>query len=501
MKKLNSIKSIAFFAIIGTMVFFSSCEKNEDPTIEKETFTDSRDGKVYNIIEIGSQTWMAENFAYKPTEGYWAYNNEENNVSTYGYLYTLETAKSICPEGWHFPSLDEWNQLFDNLGGTELAGNKMKEAGGAHWNSDDYGNKDITNSSGFTALPGGKYEDAFDAFRNVLDTPQAYNDIGYLCMLDGYYDVAEHYYQKAIKTSPSYYLKAHENIDRLERQRERGSSTQQVRTPPRTAPTPMAKQTSSTHDNVIAVNEAGVPVVTIAPVSSAAIVDNAEIASANDVTIVEKKESAIPVESPTVTNSPKQSSLAEISQPTAASVTAKNQPVVKPSETSEINTQPKVADTAVSSTTDTTVNASVSNSDSNKKPASYSTQGEQADYRKALALVRDGEFEDAAESFNSFLEIYPESSYADNASYWIGETYYVTRDFEPALETFTGLVKEFPDSPKVPDTRLKIGYIHYEQHDWSAAHEELSSIVSTYPDTEVAQLANARLKRMEDEGH
>ena len=118
-----------------------------------------------------------------------------------------------------------------------------------------------------------------------------------------------------------------------------------------------------------------------------------------------------------------------------------------------------------------------------------------------MRLPVDGQFEDAAESFNTFLATYPESSYADNASYWIGETYYVTRDFEPALEKFSGLVEDFPDSPKVPDTRLKIGYIHYEQHDWSAAREELTSIVSTYPDTEVAQLANARLKRMDDEDH
>ncbi len=191
MKKLNSIKSIAFFAIIGTMVFFSSCEKNEDPPIEMETFTDSRDGKVYNIVEIGSQTWMAENFAYKPAEGYWAYNNDENNVSTYGYLYTLETARSICPEGWHFPSLDEWNQLFDNLGGTELAGNKMKEAGGAHWNSDDYGNKDITNSSGFTALPGGKYEDAFDEFNYLGLYGFWWTESGAHALLTGNYADAE----------------------------------------------------------------------------------------------------------------------------------------------------------------------------------------------------------------------------------------------------------------------------------------------------------------------
>jgi tol-pal system protein YbgF len=132
---------------------------------------------------------------------------------------------------------------------------------------------------------------------------------------------------------------------------------------------------------------------------------------------------------------------------------------------------------------------------------SYGTKNEQSEYRKALALVRDGEFEAAAESFNVFLNQYPDSSYADNASYWIGETYYVTRDFSTALEVFTDLVNSYPGSSKVPDTRLKIGYIHYEKNDWETAHDVLTSIVKDYPDTEVAQLANARLMRMEDEGH
>jgi uncharacterized protein (TIGR02145 family) len=163
MKKL-SIQSIAMLAIIGTMVFCSYCTKDDDPLQGLETFTDSRDGKVYKTVEIGNQTWMAENFAYKPADGFWAYNDDENNVSTYGYLYTLETAKSICPDGWHFPSLDEWNELIDFLGGAEQAGIKMKETGGAHWDSEDYGNRDITNSSKFTALPGGYFEDAFNEF-------------------------------------------------------------------------------------------------------------------------------------------------------------------------------------------------------------------------------------------------------------------------------------------------------------------------------------------------
>ena len=134
----------------------------------------------------------------------------------------------------------------------------------------------------------GDYENAFDAFRNVLDTPQSYNDIGYLNMIDGNYDMAEIYFQKAIKASPSYYLKAHENIDKLERLRERGRVTRQVRSSTRAIPdTPTEDPTINSQDTVIAVSEAGVPVVKIAPVSTNAVVDissngNATVASKNN---------------------------------------------------------------------------------------------------------------------------------------------------------------------------------------------------------------------------
>ena len=61
-------------------------------------------------------------------------------------------ATSACPDGWHLPSDDEWTTLIDFLGGEDVAGGKMKETGTTHWNSPNTG---ATNSSGFTALPGG----------------------------------------------------------------------------------------------------------------------------------------------------------------------------------------------------------------------------------------------------------------------------------------------------------------------------------------------------------
>ena len=133
------------------------------------TFTDPRDGKVYQTVTIGNQEWMAENLAYEPSSGnYWAYDNDNSNVETYGYLYDWETALDVCPTGWHLPSDAEWTQLTDYLGGESVAGGKLKETGTTHWNSPNTG---ATNETGFTALPGG--------FRNNSGTFLKIGDYGY----------------------------------------------------------------------------------------------------------------------------------------------------------------------------------------------------------------------------------------------------------------------------------------------------------------------------------
>jgi uncharacterized protein (TIGR02145 family) len=124
-------------------------------------FTDNRDGKKYRTVKLGTQTWMAENLAYKSTEGCWAYKNDQNNVKVYGYMYNWETAKRACPSGWHLPSDAEWTILSDYLGGADVAGQKMKNTNG--WIKNGNGN----NSSRFSGLPGGYHMDGDDNFRTM----------------------------------------------------------------------------------------------------------------------------------------------------------------------------------------------------------------------------------------------------------------------------------------------------------------------------------------------
>ena len=149
-------------------------------------FYDIRDNTHYNVVKIGNQFWMAENLKYLPSVVgvttasdsipycyVYGYNGTSvaaakatSNYNTYGVLYNWQAAmagsssssanpsgvQAVCPSGWHLPSDAEWSQLTTFLGGENVAGNKLKEAGTTHWQTPV---NDATNETGFTALPGG----------------------------------------------------------------------------------------------------------------------------------------------------------------------------------------------------------------------------------------------------------------------------------------------------------------------------------------------------------
>jgi len=126
---------------------------------------------------------------------------------------------------------------------------------------------------------------------------------------------------------------------------------------------------------------------------------------------------------------------------------------------------------------------------------------EKAAYDAAFQALKELRYADAAQLFQDFLEQYPNSEYADNAQYWLGESYYVTRNYDIALQAFQVLLDQFPESPKVPDALLKIGYTHYELKQWDQARTALTQVEQNYPNTTLARLAASRLKSMRMEGH
>jgi len=99
-------------------------------------------------VEIGGQTWMAENMSYQPSSGRdWCYN-----CAKFGRLYDWSAALKLCPKGWHLPTREDWIVLVDYAGGEETAGAKLKSASG--WG------KNGTDEYGFSALPGRGRSDA-----------------------------------------------------------------------------------------------------------------------------------------------------------------------------------------------------------------------------------------------------------------------------------------------------------------------------------------------------
>lgn len=157
-------------------------------TVSSNTVTDI-DGNVYQTVTIGTHVWMAENLKVtryrngdaipivtnKDSWGslsngaYCEYNNDVNNVVTYGRLYNwyaVDDSRKLAPAGWHVPTDGEWKQLEIYLGMSQIdahsygwrgetifnVGGKLKETGTTHWISPNEG---ATNETGFTALAGG----------------------------------------------------------------------------------------------------------------------------------------------------------------------------------------------------------------------------------------------------------------------------------------------------------------------------------------------------------
>ena len=165
------MKQLLRISVLIFLVFLvHSCKEKEDISQIKDG-----DGNIYTSVKIGTQEWLVENlkstsyidgnaiplvtdggaWSTLSTPAYcWYNNNETANKNTYGALYNWYAVNSgkLCPDGWHIQTYDEWQVLVNYLGSDNLPG-KLKEAGTSHWVNPNSG---ATNSSGFTALPGGQ---------------------------------------------------------------------------------------------------------------------------------------------------------------------------------------------------------------------------------------------------------------------------------------------------------------------------------------------------------
>jgi len=150
-------------------------------------------------ITIGTQVWKTKNLnvdhyrngdsipqVTDPTAwanlktGAWCYyNNDPNNGTIYGKLYNwyaVNDSRGLAPSGWHVPSDNEWTTLSSYLGGNNVAGGKLKEAGTSHWQSP---NTDATNETGFSALPAGGLDNGNSTFWGIGSDGRCWSSTDY----------------------------------------------------------------------------------------------------------------------------------------------------------------------------------------------------------------------------------------------------------------------------------------------------------------------------------
>jgi len=127
------------------------------------------------------------------------------------------------------------------------------------------------------------------------------------------------------------------------------------------------------------------------------------------------------------------------------------------------------------------------------------TGGDRDAYQAALDRLKSRDYPGAEKALTDMIARYPDSTLADNAQYWLGETYYVEKRYDSALAAFQRVVKDHPDSRKVPDALLKAGYSVYELKRFKEARDYLQRVVNQYPDSNAATEARERLRRMDAE--
>jgi len=119
--------------------------------------------------------------------------------------------------------------------------------------------------------------------------------------------------------------------------------------------------------------------------------------------------------------------------------------------------------------------------------------GPPPEYLKAFGLYSANKFTAAIEGFESFLKNNPQSDYAANALYWIGECHYTLSDLPKAKEAFLKVAESYPKSSKAPDALLKLGYTLAALKEKEKAAGIFERIITSYPSSPAAVKARERL--------
>jgi tol-pal system protein YbgF len=130
----------------------------------------------------------------------------------------------------------------------------------------------------------------------------------------------------------------------------------------------------------------------------------------------------------------------------------------------------------------------------NQEPVQKSKDtGLPSDYVKAFGLYSANNFSAAIPAFEAFLKNNPQTEYAANALYWIGECHYSLSDLPKAKETFLRVADTYPNSSKAPDALLKLGYTQAAMKEKDKATTIFENLIKSYPSSPAAAKARERL--------
>ena len=122
------------------------------------------------------------------------------------------------------------------------------------------------------------------------------------------------------------------------------------------------------------------------------------------------------------------------------------------------------------------------------------TGDERNAYQAAFDTLKSGQYVQSARQFQAFLAQYPNGSYAPNALYWLGESYYVTQNYELAQQQFQTLLQRYPTHDKASAALLKLGLAQYGARQYDAAEATLTAVQQQYPGSDAAATASDRLQ-------
>ena len=117
-------------------------------------------------------------------------------------------------------------------------------------------------------------------------------------------------------------------------------------------------------------------------------------------------------------------------------------------------------------------------------------------YDLTLRLYREEKYEEAIAGFKGFINKFPKSELADNAQYWVGESYMALKQYEQAILAFQTVIKKYPKGNKVPNAILRQALAFYEIKDKTSARLLLKKLIKKYPKSSEAKIAKAKLRTM-----